>query len=141
MAWGYPKDLKVTELGPNLYQFLIPDGEIRERVVNGGPWILDNQLIVLSKWYEGIEDDPDAFRMTPLWVQMWNLPVHWLSKEVGKKIGKTVFRGVKKAIIPQAGGKEGRHLKVHIVIDTYRPLPRGTTVKMNDSLKWIKFRY
>ena len=59
-AWVYPKDLKVTELGPNLYQFLIPDRETRERVVNGGPWILDNQLIVLSKWYERIEDDPDC---------------------------------------------------------------------------------
>ena len=93
IAWGYPKDLKVTELGPNLYQFLIPEEETQERIMNGGLWILDNQLIVLSKWYEGIEDDPNAFRLTLLWVQMWNLPVHWLSKEMGKKIGKTVFRG------------------------------------------------
>ena len=47
---------------------------------------------------------------------------------------------MKEAIIPQAGGKEGRHLKVNVVVDTFRPLPRGTTVKMNDAMKWIKFR-
>ena len=79
--------------------------------------------------------------MAPLWVQMLNLLVHCLSKDVGKKIGKTVSRGVNEAIIPQTGGKEGRHLKVHVVADISRPLPRGSTVKMNGAMKWIKFRY
>ena len=73
---GYPKDLKMTELGPNFFQFGIKGEETRERIVNGGPWIFDNQILVLSRWYEGIEDDPNAFRIAPLWVQMWNLPLH-----------------------------------------------------------------
>ncbi|XP_027096140.1 uncharacterized protein [Coffea arabica] len=84
-AWGYPKDLKVTKLGPNLFQFIIPDEEDQDRVVSGDPWVMDNQLLILEKWYEGIEDDQNAF-ISPMWVQMWNLPIHWISKEVGKKI-------------------------------------------------------
>ena len=48
-AWGFPKDMKVVELGPNLFQFIIPSLEAREKIVNGGPWNFDNQPLVLSK--------------------------------------------------------------------------------------------
>nr|XP_027067658.1 uncharacterized protein LOC113693301 [Coffea arabica] len=139
-AWGYPKDLKVTELGPNFFQFGIKGEETRERIVNGGPWILDNQILVLSKWYGGIEDDPNVFRIAPLWVQMWSLPIHCISKEVGKKVG-AVFRAVREVVIPQNGGKEGKHLKVLVIADIFQPLLRGTTVKMNGLMRWIKFKY
>ena len=44
-AWGYPKELKVTELGPNFFQFGIQGEDIRERIINGGPWILDNRYL------------------------------------------------------------------------------------------------
>ncbi|XP_071924844.1 uncharacterized protein [Coffea arabica] len=104
VAWGYPKDLRITELGPNLFQFLIPREDEREKILNGGPWILDNQILILRSWEQGIEEDENAFRLAPLWVQVWNLPLHWIAKEVGRKIGK-VFDQVKEVIIPQGGGK------------------------------------
>ena len=88
MAWGYPKDLVIVELGPNLFQFFLPAEKERERILGGGPWILDNQILVINKWTEGIEEDDMAFRTSPLWIQVWNLPVHWISKDVGQKIGK-----------------------------------------------------
>ena len=40
-AWSYPKGLKVSELGFNIFQFYIPDEEDRVRILNRGPWILD----------------------------------------------------------------------------------------------------
>ena len=86
-AWGYPKDLTVVELGPNLFQFILSKENDRDRIAKGGPWILDNQLMVVNMWYEGIEDDEKAFKLAPFWVQVWNLPIHWISKDVGKKIG------------------------------------------------------
>ena len=41
-AWGYPKNLEVAELGPNLFQFFIPEEENRLRILNGGPWLIDS---------------------------------------------------------------------------------------------------
>ncbi|XP_027071609.1 uncharacterized protein [Coffea arabica] len=139
-AWGYPRDLTVAELGPNLFQFILPRQDDRERIAQGGPWIIDNQLLVLNSWYEGIENDEKAFNLAPLWVQVWNLPVHYISKEVGKKIG-SVFHLVKDVIIPQTGGKEGRHLKLAVVVDITQPLLRGTTIKVAGIAKWIQFKY
>lgn len=139
-AWGYPKDLKVVELGPNFFQFLIHGEQERERILEGGPWMMDSQLLVLNRWYEGIEEDEKAFNEAPLWVQVWNLPAHWMSKEVGRKIG-AVFNRVHEVIIPQTGSKEGRHIKLRVVADISQPLLRGTIVKMEGSTKWVSFKY
>ena len=139
-AWGYPRDLTVAELGPNLFQFIVPKDEDRDRIAQGGPWILDNQLLVLNRWYEGIEDDEKAFNLAPLWVQVWNLPVHYISKEVGKKIG-SVFHLVRDVIIPQTGGKEGRHLKLAALVDITQPLLQGTTIEVAGVAKWVQFKY
>lgn len=34
MAWSYPRSLKVAELGPNLFQFTIPDRQEMERILS-----------------------------------------------------------------------------------------------------------
>ena len=82
-AWGYPRNLRIIELGPNLFQFYIPNREDRDRIVGGGPWVMDNQILVMKHWNEGIEDDTAAFDLAPMWVQVWNLPMHWITKETG----------------------------------------------------------
>ncbi|XP_027158430.1 uncharacterized protein LOC113760055 [Coffea eugenioides] len=139
-AWGYPRNLRIIELGPNIFQFYVPNKEDRDRIVGGGPWVMDNQMLVMKHWFEGIEEDISAFDLAPLWVQVWNLPVHWITKEAGWKIGY-VFQEVKDVLVPQVGGKEGRHLKLLAVLDTSLPLLRGSTVKVNGALKWLNFRY
>ena len=66
-AWGYSKGLPAVELGPNLFQFSLPAEEYRRRILSGGPWILDSQLLILSNWTEGIEEDEEAFKYAPMW--------------------------------------------------------------------------
>nr|XP_027082611.1 receptor kinase-like protein Xa21 [Coffea arabica] len=112
----------------------------RHRILTGGPWIVDNQVLVLSEWYEGIEEDAEAFRSVPLWVQVCNLPIHWMSKEAGRRLGSN-FQSVREVIVPQTGGKEGRHLKLLVVADISQPLLRGTIVKVGEQTKWASFKY
>nr|XP_027093749.1 uncharacterized protein LOC113714153 [Coffea arabica] len=128
------------ELGPNLFQFNIPNLEDKKRVVEGGPWLIDNQVLVLRRWSERIEENYGAFVTAPIWVQLWNLPVHWLTKEVGRKIG-AAFKEVKEVIIPQTGGKGGRHLKLLALVDLSTPLLRGTVMQIADVFKWVVFKY
>ncbi|XP_027155796.1 uncharacterized protein LOC113756236 [Coffea eugenioides] len=128
------------ELGTNLFQFNIPNPDDKVRIAEGGPWMIDNQMLVLNRWSAGIEENYKAFLNTPLWVQVWTLSVHWLSKEVGRKIG-AVFKEVKEMVIPQSGGKEGRHLKILALTNLSKPLLRGTMVKLAGFMKWVAFKY
>ncbi|XP_027151948.1 uncharacterized protein LOC113752002 [Coffea eugenioides] len=139
-VWGYPRNLRVTEIGPNVFQFQFEKEVERERVLRGGPWIMDNQVLVIREWSAGFEKKIECFRFSPLWIQIWNLPTHWMSSAAGVKIGR-VFRNVKDVILPPGGGKEGKHMKILAEIDLLQPLIRGTTVKLNGEVVWVEFKY
>ena len=101
---------------------------------------MGNQILVLNEWYEGVEEGEKAFCLAPLWLQVWNLPVHWMLKEARKKIG-SIFHQVRKVIVPQTGGKEGRHLKLLVVANICQPLLKGTIVKVGEATNWASFKY
>ncbi|XP_027157572.1 uncharacterized protein LOC113759204 [Coffea eugenioides] len=138
--WLHPKNLKVTEIRTNLFQFSFGLKSDLDRALNGRPWIYDGQPLILLKWREGIEDDLEVFDKGRIWIQVWNLPLHWLTKEVGRKIGG-IFSEVLEVIVPPGGGKEGKHMKMLVEFDLTMPLPRGTTVKFNGKGRWVEFRY
>ena len=71
---------------------------------------------------------------------MWNLPLHWVTKEIGKRIGG-VFNRVREVIISPGERKEGKHLKVLVELDLNHPILRATTVRIRDEANRIKFRY
>lgn len=91
--WSHPKQLKVTEIGKNMFQFIFTHSSEMERVLNGRPWIYDGQQLVLHRRKKGIEDDTKAFDRSFIWVQIWNLLLHWITKEDGKKI-ESIFCSV-----------------------------------------------
>lgn len=137
---GLYKKVKVTEIGTNFFQFVFEVQEDLNRVLSGGPWLMDNQIMVLKKWGVRIEEDTEAFSKTNLWVQISNLPLHWFSKEIGRKVGSIVDK-VQDVIIPQSGSREGRHLKIQVEININQPLLRGTAVKCNGTTRWLQFKY
>lgn len=108
--------------------------------MKGQLYLLDNQILNIKKWEKGIDSNPMAFATAPFWVQVWNLPVHWVTKEIGWKIG-SLFESVEDVIIPSGGSREGRHLKLKVLLDTTLPLLRGTTATMKGVTRWIEFRY
>nr|XP_027087572.1 uncharacterized protein LOC113709019 [Coffea arabica] len=138
-AWGYPAKLNVNELGPNLFQFHLGDEGEKKKILSGGPWVIDNQMLIVKEWVEGFDRNSRFFQHSFLWIQLWNLPVHWLSRAVGRKIGG-IFKSVRGVIIPGSGGKEGRHMKIMAEVDITKPLLRGTKINFKDQAVWVEFR-
>ena len=73
---------------------------------------MDNQLLNIKQWEEDIDHNPDAFNLSHMWIQIWNMPIHWLTKEIGR-----VFNKVEDVIIPGGESKEGRHLRIKAEVD------------------------
>ncbi|KAL3530133.1 hypothetical protein ACH5RR_009455 [Cinchona calisaya] len=48
IRWGYPKKLEIIELGVSIFQFTFGNQMDLERVLNTGPWLFDNQLLVVK---------------------------------------------------------------------------------------------
>lgn len=49
-AWGLENEVQIVEVGANLFQFKFNTEFDLERILNGGPWSFDNQLLMLTKW-------------------------------------------------------------------------------------------
>ncbi|KAF7140800.1 hypothetical protein RHSIM_Rhsim06G0055700 [Rhododendron simsii] len=141
LAWGYPKGLKVMEVGGGIYQFVFGKEMDLVRVIAGGPWLFNNQLIVLQRWEEGIKIDQINFSYCPFWIQLRALPLEFMSVEVGRKM-MVGFGDVLEVVMAQLSGNQGRCIRVKVELDITKPLPRGKHVRTADwNPIWVSFRY
>lgn len=138
--WPISDPFILRELGFNLFQFVFTNQEDKHKVLNGKRWSFDKQFIVLKEWHEGMEAKKEPFNLIDIWVQVWNLPHHWISHETGLKIRK-MFKKVVDVSIPETGSLRGRHVKVLEKLDLNSPLPRGTCLKLGGKSVWVDFRY
>ncbi|XP_050278424.1 uncharacterized protein LOC126719976 [Quercus robur] len=54
-AWGLEDKVQIVEVGTNLFQFKFNIEFELERILRGGPWSFDNQLLMLIRWKKGMK--------------------------------------------------------------------------------------
>ena len=62
-VWGFLRNMVAVELGANLFQFTFADVSDMEKVLNGRPYVIDNQLLNVKPWVEGIDRGMEAFQL------------------------------------------------------------------------------
>ncbi|KAK4363420.1 hypothetical protein RND71_018661 [Anisodus tanguticus] len=116
LVWWNGRTLKVLVVGPNLFQFVFATKIEVQCVLAGEPWLYDRFLLTLRKWCLEIESKPELFNVGTMWVQLWNIPVHWMMEDVGKKIENAIgedgelaeeFRVVPENLPTEFGAKGG----------------------------------
>ncbi|KAK6119862.1 hypothetical protein DH2020_046409 [Rehmannia glutinosa] len=138
--WHTNEPFTVCEIGENLFQFIFKSREDKIRVRGGRTWSFDSQYIILRDWSEEVINNPEAFKTVELWVQLWNIPFHWLSVDTGRKIGLK-FGKLKDIHIPEVGSSRGKHIKILVEVNLDKPLMRGTNIKLNEDAYWVEFKY
>lgn len=138
--WHQNGIVKVIALSQNAFQFVFEDPAGRKEVLSRRPWLYDNQLLVLHPWHEKVQWKDNCFSRSPMWIQICNIPVHWISMETGWKIGKTIGN-VLDVLIVEAGWQEDRHIKIQVEMELTGPLQRGLMLKYKSSECWVEFRY
>ncbi|CAI9099242.1 OLC1v1036027C1 [Oldenlandia corymbosa var. corymbosa] len=112
----------------------------RDRVLSGGPWFFKEQLMVIHPWAKKLEEDKAKFDRANMWVQVQGLPSHWVSKEVGWKLGK-LFPNCSNVLIPESGSKCGRIIKIYVEVELNKQLVRGTKLTLEGETRWLQFSY
>ena len=69
-AWGLEDSLRITEVGPNLFQFKFTSEFDLNRILRGGIWSFNNQLLLLKRWRKGMTVENIRMETTNLWVQI-----------------------------------------------------------------------
>lgn len=67
--WCEEWEMKIFEMKNKMYQFIFTKDEEMRRVLEKWPWTFDNQMLVSHLWRKGLDNEPEAFCSTPMWVQ------------------------------------------------------------------------
>ncbi|KAH7838605.1 hypothetical protein Vadar_028843 [Vaccinium darrowii] len=140
-VWGHPKNFRVLAVGNGIFQFIFPSDMEASRVLRGKPWFFNNNFLNLERWQSNKALKDYCFDFTPMYIQVWGLPLQFMSKDVGVKLGMK-FGDVDDVRIPQSGTREGRFLRIRTTINVKQPLKRGSLIKLSDAApSWVEFRY
>ncbi|KAL5772827.1 hypothetical protein ACOSP7_012443 [Xanthoceras sorbifolium] len=89
----------------------------------GGPWSFDKCLIVLEEPRGDGKFLDMGFSHVQFWVQLHNVPLVCMTKEIGWALGNKIGR-VMDIDVGATGDCLGRFLRVRVVIDVTKPLNR-----------------
>lgn len=86
-AWKMGSDLRIVDVGKNIFQFNFNSSYQMEWVGRNSPWNFDNNLLLLCRWRKGLSIANISFTHSPFWIQVWGLPFESMTKEVGRDLG------------------------------------------------------
>ena len=69
-AWGLEEGVQMIKVGTNLFQLKFQTEFEMDRVLKGGPWSFDNQVLLLICWKAGMMANNVRFDSVSLWVKI-----------------------------------------------------------------------
>ncbi|CAA0831667.1 Unknown protein, partial [Striga hermonthica] len=112
----------------------------KDIILSSKTWSFDGQYLLLKNWNPGNLEFHEEELCIRIWVQVWNLPLHWMSMEAGAKIGQKIGKVIN-VVMPGAGSAKGQLIKILAELNLKEPIPRGTNLKVGSENRWVEFRY
>ena len=140
-AWGLDKSLQILEVGPNLFQFKFQSEFEMDRVLRGGLWSFDNQLLMLQRWKKGMTVGNIRMDKASIWVQIWGFPFDMISPWVAKEVGNRL-RDIEE--VEERKGKDDVNffLRVRVALPITKLIRRGGFIAGSDGeCHWVQFKY
>lgn len=138
--WGNPAGLQIQEIEGKIIQFFIDNKLDHDRILLGNPWIFRNSWLVIKPWDRETNIRNLDFDHVPVWIQLWGLPNHCKTKQMGESLGALLGR-VEAVEFYEYPGKN-RILKIKVAINIHNPIQTGIHVgNPTDGTTWIDFRY
>ncbi|KAK7831890.1 hypothetical protein CFP56_027016 [Quercus suber] len=103
--WRTQREFKIKDMGENL-TFLKFENECDlERVLEHEPWTYDNHLVIFEKVLENVPISALPFKLTTIWVQIHDLPVHCMNPATRDSIGNSLGTVLQMTDSEEEGGK------------------------------------
>ena len=127
-AWQNIREVKVENMGENVFMFKFGAEVDKKRVLINGPWHFNNALIVFTEPV-GIGDiSKQSFTHTSFWVQLQNAPIMCMDKEILTEIGGAI-RKVEEVETDANGNVMGQIIRLRVSVDITKPLKKVIMVE------------
>ena len=80
VLWGADEDVDVRPAGVNNFIIQLPNSSIRDRILETGPWHIQNMPIIMRKWMPDMETLDFNMSKMPMWIHLGNVPLELFTK-------------------------------------------------------------
>lgn len=139
--WRPREGMEVYEMGDQKYSFIFYHQLDVQKVLDGGPWSFEQAMLVLHQ--VGIGEDPVGVMLQDMemWVQIYDMPIGFVSETILKSIGAALGKYVK--VEPgtfERGWKP--YIRIRVALNVGKPLKRRMKIKREgNNWSWINFKY
>ena len=140
-AWRMGSELRIVEVGNDIFQFKFNSKHQLEWVEKNGPWNFDNNLLLLSRWRKGLTATNICFSHSPFWVQIWGIPFELMREETGRDVGNKIGKCLEVDRRPWQSD-QAKYMRVRVEMLLNKPLLRGGYLLNEEGERmWVSFKY
>ncbi|KAE8713418.1 hypothetical protein F3Y22_tig00110210pilonHSYRG00096 [Hibiscus syriacus] len=122
-VWASGKLLRASCLEQNFFLFKFTSVEEKVAVLEGTPWSYGGDLLAIKDFEARLSLNEHDFSMLPIWLRIYNVPLGWMNREIGEKLGNAL--GKLLAVDFREG--EGDFFRIRVEMDCKSPLRRCLT--------------
>ena len=138
--WRSTAGFKIRNMHNNVVLFIFNNQGDIDRILRSEPWCFDKHLVALHQYDGDIHISEINFQWVSFWVQVHDIPIRFMTREVTENICDTVG-----TVCQSSGGVDedgGRFMRVKVKLDILLPLCRGRVVTLESGKTvWVNFKY
>jgi hypothetical protein len=138
--WKILDCVAFEEIHDNLWLIEFSNENDKNKDKEGLLWLFDRTVFVLKEVEDSIPPTQMDFTQSRFWVQVHNMPVICMNREVGHRIRATMGM-VEEVDVTRDGVGWGHCLQLWVNIDLTKPLDRGRALHLNGKSIWVTFKY
>ncbi|KAF5472196.1 hypothetical protein F2P56_004583 [Juglans regia] len=139
-VWRISRKAQFQEVGTNMFVMTFANQADKLRILQGRPWLFDNQMFVIMQLNGSIPPQKMDFSRERMWIQLHNLPLACMNKDRGVVMGETIGRVLEVETLVDGSGW-GSFLRILTELDLKKPLARGRTITIKGQVLWIPVKY
>lgn len=137
--WVTQEPIHVDQIGPNMFLFYFKRVSDRDRFWNRRPWTINGDHLALKEWSPEMSLKDFNSSHSTFWIQIHGLPLQFMTKENGYKIGGLFTKVVRCEDCSRKSLLGMKFLRLQVELDTSKPLPTGFFQKIGKGKTWIQF--
>jgi hypothetical protein len=138
--WGNPAGFTINEIEGGYFHINLDLVADIHRIMKGNPWIIRNSWFMVHLWDRQINPSNLDFQHVPTWIQIWGLPIHCKTVNMGKHLGAKLGKVEEAALYDYP--QKARIVKIKVCLDLKEPIRPGMFIgNTKDGINWVDFRY
>ncbi|GMY19594.1 hypothetical protein FCV25MIE_14833 [Fagus crenata] len=134
--WKLVGDMQCIDLGNDYFLIRFKLEEDYWRVVNGGPWFINQQFLTIRRWSPGFRPSEARISTTAVWARLPELPIELYDMSILRRIGNQLGH-LLKVDARTMDNERGRFARLCVQIDLEQPLT--SKVRIGDMIQKIQY--